>query len=60
LNKLNKNNDPDDSTEESIVFEFDSHQIEMIQQGETDIKNGDFLTQAQLDKSDSKRQLTKD
>ncbi|MDP4662558.1 MAG: hypothetical protein NWQ55_09085 [Salibacteraceae bacterium] len=42
------------STEDSTLFEFDSHQIEMIQQGEEDIENGDFLTQDELDKSDAK------
>ncbi len=42
------------STEDSTIFEFDSHQIEMIQQGEKDIENGDFLTQDELDKSDAK------
>jgi predicted transcriptional regulator len=42
------------STEDSTLFEFDSHQIEMIQQGEKDIENGDFLTQDELDKSDAK------
>jgi predicted transcriptional regulator len=42
------------STEDSTLFEFDSHQIEMIKQGEEDIENGDFLTQEELDKSDAK------
>lgn len=42
------------STEDSSLFEFDSHQIEMIQQGEKDIENGDFLTQEELDNSDAK------
>jgi hypothetical protein len=48
------NNDQVDSNAESNTFELDPHQIEIIQQGEADIRNGDFLSQAELDKSDLK------
>ena len=43
-----------DSTGPEEILELDSHQIEMLWMSESDIKEGNVISEAELDKLDSK------